>query len=91
MPKFRKKPVEIEAARCDVLVWAASHDWSALPSWVQDAYEAGDLIFLNNGINIRTLEGMMFGPLDSMLIRGVQGELYPCRFDIFEATYEVVE
>ena len=90
MATYRKKPVEIEAALCDDLLRAASRDWKALPEWVAAAYERGDIIFASSFINVRTLEGVMRCDRGSMLIRGVQGEIYPCKSDIFEATYERV-
>jgi hypothetical protein len=42
------------------------------------------------GLWIPTLEGVMLGIENDWIIRGVQGELYPCKPDIFEATYEAV-
>lgn len=42
------------------------------------------------GLAIPTLEGLMVGSENDWIIRGVQGELYPCKPDIFEATYEAV-
>ena len=42
-------------------------------------------------IEIDTLEGTMRADLGDIIIKGVQGELYPCKPDIFEATYEIVE
>ena len=90
MATYRKKPVEIEAALCDDLLRAASRDWQALPDWVAAAYERGDIIFASDFINVRTLEGIMRCDRGSMLIRGVQGEIYPCKPDIFGATHEPV-
>ena len=40
---------------------------------------------------IRTLEGSLLVGLDDMVIRGVKGEIYPCKRDIFDATYEPAE
>ena len=90
MPIYRKKPVEIEAERCSVLLNAASSDWEALPGWAAAAYELGELVFAAHGVYVKTLEGTMFCDRESMLIRGVQGELYPCKPDIFAATYDLV-
>lgn len=90
MATFRKKPVEIEAWLVSDLVHAAGHDWKALPPQVSAAYENGDIIFVSasEGLLVRTLEGMMAaGPTDR-LICGVAGELYPCKVDIFRATYD---
>lgn len=88
--KFRKKPVEVEAAGVAELLTAAAENWSALPSWICKAYDLGDLLFLADAIEIRTLEGTMRGDRADWIIEGVQGELYPCKPDIFFATYEAV-
>ncbi|MDP8971204.1 MAG: hypothetical protein M3N52_12065 [Actinomycetota bacterium] len=78
----------IQAAKVsDVIAWARS-DWPSLPEWVRTAYEAGGLLFTHDCIVISTPEGDMRGDLGDWLIRGVKGELYPCKPDIFEATYE---
>ena len=89
--KFRKKPVVIEAWRVSELLRAAAKDWSALPKAVASAYEAGEMLFVNEYMLIRTLEGDMKAERADMLIRGLQGEFYPCKPDIFAATYELVE
>ena len=93
--KFRKKPVVIEAWPVAELLAAASDDWRTLPEPVRAAYELGDVLFLPEGMDIRTLEsttktGLLFAPFTDMLICGVKGELYPCKPDIFAATYEPV-
>lgn len=82
--KFRKKPVVIEA-------WQ-NVDSEKFPKWLDDAYRAGK-VYLGGGgsIYITTLEGTMRAELGDWIIRGVQGELYPCKPDIFEQTYEVAE
>jgi hypothetical protein len=88
---YRKKPVEIQAIRVREALLSARDDWYALPSWLIDAYEHGKVVFLNDHLTIKTLEGTMTAQADDMLIQGVQGELYPCKPDIFDATYEAVE
>lgn len=94
MPKFRKKPVVIEAVRTKDVIHAANGDWSALPDWVKEAYESNDsvgIVFAQDGVHISTLEGTMLAEPDDWIIRGVKGEIYPCKPDIFEQTYEPVE
>lgn len=44
----------------------------------------------SGGLSIETLEGRMMADLGDYVIKGIQGELYPCKPDIFEMTYEVV-
>lgn len=91
--KYRKKPIEIEAVRCADIHRAAEKDWDALPSWLAEAYERGDVLFLNHParVEILTLEGRMTANKEDWIIRGVAGEIYPCKPDIFEATYGAVE
>jgi hypothetical protein len=90
MPTFRKKPVEIEAAGVANLLITAGEDWPALPSWIREAYEQGTVLFLADAVEIVTLEGTMRGDWTDWIIRGVQGELYPCKDSIFRQTYEPV-
>lgn len=87
MPKFRKRPVVIEAMRVpstqdDAELMA----WGRLGAWLG----AGGPWELNasGGVSITTLEGVMTAMPGDWIIRGVQNELYPCKPDIFEATYE---
>ena len=80
--KFRKKPVVVEA-------WQNTDDPKAMPLWLDDAWRAARVQFAGGGrIDIHTLEGTMRAELGDWIIRGVKGELYPCKPDIFEATYE---
>lgn len=97
MAKYTKKPVEIEAWPIAELNHLAAHSWNELPKPVIDAYERGDIIFgvwndetEKRGLNVRTMEGMMTGSHDDLLIQGVKGELYPCKPDIFDLTYDKV-
>lgn len=89
--RFRKRPVEVEAAHVDEVLRAAAADWGALPQWLRLAYESGAVRFLPDAVVIRTLEGEMRADHGWWIIRGVKGELYPCRPDIFADTYERVE
>lgn len=85
MAAYRKKPVVIEAVPVnDVL----QDCWHGLPDWIRDAYEAGTVSCPIGAVEIRTLEGTMRGERGDWIIRGVKGELYPCKPDIFAETYE---
>lgn len=87
MTKFRKKPVVIEAWQfqvgCD-----APHWLNQMTGWKFVAEAKG---LRPTSIEIDTLEGVMTASPDDWIIRGVKGELYPCKPDIFEATYDAVE
>lgn len=82
--KFRKKPVEIDAVQ-----------WDGTPSFkfTQDLIPYSDkclieLEYTSGQLFIRTLEGRMEVSPNDWIIKGVSGELYPCKPDIFEKTYE---
>lgn len=93
--KYRKKPVVIEAMRIpDQLVddddaFMVGH--GRILGWLiacgLDEYEVAE----DQGYDIRTLEGVMHASPGDWIIRGVAGEFYPCKPDIFAATYEPVE
>lgn len=79
--KWRKKPVEIEAWQVD------SQDYDGLCDLV--AWCGGRAVGWDGHlIAIDTLEGTMYADNGDWIIRGVKGEFYPCKPDIFEATYE---
>lgn len=90
--KFRKKPVVIEAVRFD----DAFVDGD-VPEWMADAVFVDETVVSFEDPNrldtllVTTLEGVMRAEWGDWIIRGVKGELYPCKPDIFEATYEAVE
>ena len=89
--KYRKRPVVVEAVPISELIRNAGKNWAALPPWFKQAYEKGGVVITPERIFIKTLEGEMQGELTDMLIQGGQGELYPCKPDIFAATYEAFE
>lgn len=80
--KFRKKPVVIEAF---LFEGQPSDKW---PEWLRqdNVFRHGKGAYLR----IQTLEGDMIASFGDWIIKGVKGELYPCKPDIFEATYEKV-
>lgn len=86
--KFRKKPVVIEAFQLTNENRFTPHEW---PEWFIARFHDGYVEGLRENLLIRTLEGDMTACPNDWIIRGVKGELYPCKPDIFEATYERVE
>lgn len=83
--KYRKKPVEIEAMQltadnaCEVLTFCNG---------------SGDIVASKEDdgtISIKTLEGTMIASIGDYVIKGVKGEFYPCKPDIFEATYDKID
>jgi hypothetical protein len=91
MARYRKRPVEIEAVPVEDALFDAAKSWDDLPDWLADAYERGQVVFAHDGVLINTMEGQMRGDLGDWIIQGVQGELYPCKPDIFTATYNPVD
>lgn len=92
---FRKKPVVVEAVRWtgreeDLPEVFALVDFDALPS--DDVYVDKGIGYvpLLGTLDIPTLEGTMTAQPGDWIIKGVQGEVYPCKSDIFAATYESV-
>lgn len=92
--KFRKKPVVIEAVQ-------NGGEWAPIMEWLDSLTPEGHLAIpfgsrpaitrnQDGTLNIETLEGTMRADVGDWIICGVQGELYPCKPDIFEATYEKV-
>lgn len=79
--KFRKKPVVIEAIQWDGTRLGEVMDFIKPHKGVQ---------VIDSQVMIPTLEGTMRADLGDWIIRGVKGEIYPCKPDIFEATYEAV-
>jgi hypothetical protein len=88
--KFRKKPVVIEAHQIPALNDPHTRE---LPIWLVDALCNGTVTPLDGsgGVIIKTLEGDHRGDVGDWIIRGIKGELYPCKPDIFAATYEPAE
>jgi hypothetical protein len=87
MSRFRKLPVEIEAYRFDNRIT------NQPPSWVLQAKADGvvRVEIKPLAMFIQTLEGEMRADEGDWIIQGIKGEIYPCKPDIFEATYEPVE
>lgn len=88
MALYRKKPVVIEAFQ-----WTGRHDQIEDPEWLVEAIKNGTVFFgvRDDGgcdMIIETLEGAMRATAGDFVIKGVKGELYPCKPDIFDATYE---
>lgn len=91
MGKFRKKPVVIEAEQFteDMAIRCLiDRDSAPFGLSVSGDYHATNREIYHAWINIKTLEGVMRADIGDWIIQGVKGELYPCKPDIFEATYE---
>lgn len=105
MPLFRKKPVEIEAVQFDGCLWQDEDTWSPMfagsfdirPDWLTEAlakpkevgaaYPTG---LSDPSLTIVTLEGLITASPGDWIIKGTDGELYPCKPHIFPDIYEPV-
>lgn len=102
LTKYRKKPIVIEAFQMTKERRLDNSEW---PDWLNQAWqlpvdEPGCLFDSNDGclkgerftpLFIHTLEGTHKVSWGDWIIQGINGELYPCKPDIFEASYEPVE
>lgn len=89
--KFRKKPVVIEAFK-----WTGDEHQTDDPDWICAAMRDGRVYFADSGtshvtLRITTMEGTMIANRGDWIIKGIKGEIYPCKPDIFDATYETAE
>lgn len=86
--RFRKKPIVVEA-------WQVhpddGHTRQLPPRWLMDKLiDSTARPIDGGGLEIDTLEGVMRADVGDWIIQGVKGEVYPCKPDIFEQTYEEV-
>ena len=85
--KDRKKPVVVEAFQFDGDLMNSKGDYY-VPDWAVEAYMTGVLFVKDAGeLYVKTLEGEMHVSVGDYVIQGVNGELYPCKPDIFKKTY----
>jgi hypothetical protein len=86
--KFRKKPLVIEAIKYMGDWPQAAHDLKAwgLTNWHYGHY---DMYHKKHDLVIHTLEGEMECEIGDYLIKGIAGEFYPCKAEIFEASYDL--
>lgn len=86
MPKYRKKPVVVEA------VQFTGENLQEIAEFVSGSVEQTRFYDIKLGaLTIHTLEGDMRANPGDYIIKGIKGEYYPCKPDIFEQTYEPVE
>lgn len=90
--RARKKPIVVDVWKIEDPYFK---DREILPVWVAKAFKVDIHFFKISSMQagyllVRTLEGNMRGEIGDYLIKGVAGELYTCKKEIFEKTYEVV-
>ncbi|MFM0675558.1 hypothetical protein [Streptococcus suis] len=94
--RYRKKPIEIEAVKLE-------DNKQSIINAIEFVYNVGmetsvlgtdfeiNKVRLDGGLVINTLEGNMLASFGDYIIKGIAGEFYPCKPDIFKETYEPVE
>jgi len=87
--KYRKKPVIVEAVQYE----GCGNIKGDIPQWIWNAFENGVLRASNGSdpLVVKTLKGELNVPANWWIIQGVEKELYLCKPDIFDATYEKVK
>ena len=85
---FRKKPVVIEAEQYDGSNGWFIRQWSGREVYESPVLEPTESNPGGSYMQVETLEGVMIASPGDWIIKGVAGEFYPCKPDIFEATYE---
>lgn len=90
--KYRSKIVEIEAIQWDGI---GIHS-DVYPMWLKEAVSKdpganGSVVRMDDTLRINTLEGVMICSPNDWIIRGTEGELYPCKPSVFARKYEAVE
>ena len=82
----RKRPVEVEA----VLVTKNHERLEKIKEWISTSGRVARIDTEKCLVYIETLEGIMYAGEGDYIIKGVAGEFYPCKPDIFEKTYQVI-
>lgn len=84
MKKYRKKPVVVEAVQLQY------DNGQEIVKWIQENSSRRAQRYPDGQVWIETLEGIMKAQTGDYIIKGVKGEFYPCKPDIFALTYEAV-
>lgn len=88
MPRFRHKPTEVEAIQ---------YSWEDLTKFKEEAQDdvadfmGQNIVVVGDHIQIETPEGVLEASPGDWIIKGVNGEFYPCKPDVFEKSYELIE
>ena len=97
MPKFRKKPVVVEAIQWDGTykgILRITKEFIGINTFLSHPYNTEEKIVANGqewGWVIGTLEGSHVVTMGDFVVKGIKGEFYPCKPDIFALTYDALE
>jgi hypothetical protein len=89
--RYIKKPLMVEAFK-----WTGDREQTEDPVWIIEKIKNGMVYFIGERtdkckMQIKTLEGTMTASIGDWIIKGINNEIYPCKPDIFEKTYEKVD
>lgn len=88
MQRYRKKPIEVDAWQFKGL--DSDGYMGKLPKWIEKCFESGRIRPTIHGVlDIVTLEGTMKCLVNSWIVMGIQGEIYPVDNEVFKETYEI--
>jgi len=88
MAQYRKKPIVIEAIQWNGNNFDDIENFANKKVRYYSTWDINEYIEDRSTLLIYTLEGTMIASVGDFIIKGVKGEFYPCKPDIFEATYE---
>lgn len=88
MTKYRKRPIIVEAKQWPGFTEKNQDQCILIEAWIES--NGGSCWLLDSSMIIKTLEGDHEARANDWIIKGVAGEFYPCKPDIFEKTYELV-
>lgn len=91
MAKYRKRPVVIEAVQLRWDTWSDVCELADVRGWRVEQRQGKDGPDGTIQLAIPTPEGVMLASENDWIIKGVAGEVYPCKPEIFEQTYEPVD
>ncbi|RYG55606.1 hypothetical protein EON80_30435 [bacterium] len=90
MPEFRRKPATVQAEQVRTLLNQVRSNWSHLPDWFNDLYEAGKAIIYRNHIAVDGKGGLIDAEINDYLVCNAQGEVQVMKAEDFRAEYELV-
>ena len=88
--RYKKRPVIIEAIQFTGHNGTELSDWSESKVFVSPVLEISPDNPTGEYVQVKTLEGTMTGTVGDFIIKGIKGEFYPCKYDIFTETYKEV-
>ena len=86
--RYVKRPIVVEAEPVESILSFFNDRSQSTQYWASNALNDGTLVPIDDTILVATLEGTVLATCEDMIIKGIRGELYPCKIDIFLETYD---